>query len=187
MIRRPPRSTRTDTLFPYTTLFRASAAPPRRWSVAPAGLMRILLPLPRHDYDPSEVAVSWRTLRASGHDVRFATPDGAQALPDPLMLSGEGLDAWGLIPGLRKLRVLGLALRANAAARAAHDELLNDAAFRAPLSYPAIDPAAFDALLLPGGHAQGMRPYLEDALLQAHVAAFFAADKQVARSEDRRG
>src|SRR3546814_14152193 len=29
MIRRPPRSTRTDTLFPYTTLFRAgSRAPP---------------------------------------------------------------------------------------------------------------------------------------------------------------
>src|SRR3546814_4214453 len=33
MIRRPPRSTRTDTLFPYTTLFRslnaASSYPPR--------------------------------------------------------------------------------------------------------------------------------------------------------------
>src|SRR3546814_3326710 len=26
MIRRPPRSTRTDTLFPYTTLFRSSGA-----------------------------------------------------------------------------------------------------------------------------------------------------------------
>src|SRR3546814_7837192 len=26
MIRRPPRSTRTDTLFPYTTLFRSSDA-----------------------------------------------------------------------------------------------------------------------------------------------------------------
>src|SRR3546814_14133826 len=26
MIRRPPRSTRTDTLFPYTTLFRSSCA-----------------------------------------------------------------------------------------------------------------------------------------------------------------
>src|SRR3546814_3055894 len=26
MIRRPPRSTRTDTLFPYTTLFRAMTA-----------------------------------------------------------------------------------------------------------------------------------------------------------------
>src|SRR3546814_4739708 len=30
MIRRPPRSTRTDTLFPYTTLFRSSRAPLRR-------------------------------------------------------------------------------------------------------------------------------------------------------------
>src|SRR3546814_9514281 len=29
MIRRPPRSTRTDTLFPYTTLFRSSDARPR--------------------------------------------------------------------------------------------------------------------------------------------------------------
>src|SRR3546814_16570590 len=27
MIRRPPRSTRTDTLFPYTTLFRSLAVP----------------------------------------------------------------------------------------------------------------------------------------------------------------
>src|SRR3546814_6606240 len=30
MIRRPPRSTRTDTLFPYTTLFRSQP----RWSAA---------------------------------------------------------------------------------------------------------------------------------------------------------
>src|SRR3546814_2062371 len=28
MIRRPPRSTRTDTLFPYTTLFRSEGGPP---------------------------------------------------------------------------------------------------------------------------------------------------------------
>src|SRR3546814_10655117 len=28
MIRRPPRSTRTDTLFPYTTLFRSPGSPP---------------------------------------------------------------------------------------------------------------------------------------------------------------
>src|SRR3546814_6358474 len=30
MIRRPPRSTRTDTLFPYTTLFRSQGARRRR-------------------------------------------------------------------------------------------------------------------------------------------------------------
>src|SRR3546814_11580257 len=34
MIRRPPRSTRTDTLFPYTTLFRSRLARGRRGAVA---------------------------------------------------------------------------------------------------------------------------------------------------------
>src|SRR3546814_11837157 len=40
MIRRPPRSTRTDTLFPYTTLFRSHKIPEivvrglRLWKVA---------------------------------------------------------------------------------------------------------------------------------------------------------
>src|SRR3546814_3878928 len=38
MILRPPRSTRTDTLFPYTTLFRSAspAPPPRRREVLPS-------------------------------------------------------------------------------------------------------------------------------------------------------
>src|SRR3546814_8744040 len=35
MIRRPPRSTRTDTLFPYTTLFRSFGAPARRTARRP--------------------------------------------------------------------------------------------------------------------------------------------------------
>src|SRR3546814_7412726 len=38
MIRRPPRSTRTDTLFPYTTLFRSqppAAAEPARSALEP--------------------------------------------------------------------------------------------------------------------------------------------------------
>src|SRR3546814_18333485 len=40
MILRPPRSTRTDTLFPYTTLFRAEASP---LGVAGAGITGLLL------------------------------------------------------------------------------------------------------------------------------------------------
>src|SRR3546814_2479964 len=36
MIRRPPRSTRTDTLYPYTTLFRSFLA--RQLHAAPVGL-----------------------------------------------------------------------------------------------------------------------------------------------------
>src|SRR3546814_15325119 len=41
MIRRPPRSTRTDTLFPYTTLFRSARAEPlveRLWQSELAAL-----------------------------------------------------------------------------------------------------------------------------------------------------
>src|SRR3546814_1015707 len=34
MIRRPPRSTRTDTLFPYTTLFRSPDRQQRDWTGA---------------------------------------------------------------------------------------------------------------------------------------------------------
>src|SRR3546814_4066298 len=43
MIRRPPRSTRTDTLFPYTTLFRSGCAAPV-WGTALHGHRRGALP-----------------------------------------------------------------------------------------------------------------------------------------------
>src|SRR3546814_7826897 len=33
MLRRPPRSTRTDTLLPYTTLFRSPTASRERWPI----------------------------------------------------------------------------------------------------------------------------------------------------------
>src|SRR3546814_6638424 len=36
IIRQPPRSTRTDTLFPYTTLFRSAAGQARAWPRARA-------------------------------------------------------------------------------------------------------------------------------------------------------
>src|SRR3546814_7435854 len=35
MIRRPPRSTRTDTLFPYTTLFRSALTREMAWEFGP--------------------------------------------------------------------------------------------------------------------------------------------------------
>src|SRR3546814_17585760 len=64
MIRRPPRSTRTDTLFPYTTLFRSSHGVADRlvaWSVggglAAVGDQRVVVghalqPLALHGHQP---------------------------------------------------------------------------------------------------------------------------------------
>src|SRR3546814_4686427 len=56
MIRRPPRSTRTDTLFPYTTLFR-SQAPRSRVHSAP-GARAFLMKALHHSGD-HEGCVRW--------------------------------------------------------------------------------------------------------------------------------
>src|SRR3546814_7485439 len=53
MIRRPPRSTRTDTLFPYTTLFRSPPGEKITALVTPAGHARL----------KSELDDLWRVLR----------------------------------------------------------------------------------------------------------------------------
>src|SRR3546814_5214649 len=55
MIRRPPRSTRTDTLFPYTTLFRSRAYALRGPLVFP---VRLVLPAPETK-DGSPAATRW--------------------------------------------------------------------------------------------------------------------------------
>jgi putative intracellular protease/amidase len=142
---------------------------------------RILFPLPARDFDPSEAAVSWRVLSRAGHTIGFATPDGRPAVADDMMLTGQGLDLWGAIPLLRNWPLVGLLLRANRDARHAYAEMIADPGYLAPQRWDAIDPSAFDALLLPGGHrARGMRGYLESEILQNHVAGFFDADKPVA-------
>jgi putative intracellular protease/amidase len=119
---------------------------------------RILLPLPDRDFDPTEAAVPWRALRAAGHEVVVATAEGAVPACDPLLIGGVVFGQLG----------------ADADALSAYGRLSEDASFRAPRRWQALEPADFDALLLPGGHAAGMRPWLEDASLQHWVARFAA-------------
>ncbi len=142
--------------------------------------MKVIVPLPSRDFDPTEVAVPWRLLKDAGHEVCFSTPDGKPGAADPVMLSGEGLDVWGFLPLLKKLRLVGLSLRANGTARTAYRQMQEDVHFRQPLRWDQLHAEEFDALLLPGGHAKGVREYLESPILQAFVAAFFDADKPVA-------
>lgn len=131
--------------------------------------MRVLIPLPKLDFDPSEVAVSWSVLRGAGIEVVFATPDGERATGDQIMIDGRGLTVFGLL------------LRARADARTDYVRLLNDPAFGAPATYDGLQVAGYDGLLLPGGHrARGMRAYLESATLQRFVADFFESGKPVA-------
>jgi putative intracellular protease/amidase len=144
-------------------------------------MARVLMPLPTRDFDPTEAAVSWKVLVAAGHAVVFATPEGERSYADDLMISGEGLDPWGFVPGLKKVKVLGAILRANADARAAYAELERDPSFLHPLRYDALASTTFDGLVLPGGHrARGMRPYLESPPLQALIVRAFEENAKVA-------
>src|SRR3546814_11297082 len=60
MIRRPPRSTRTDTLFPYTTLFRSHIVAVEAAGTKPAG--RSLLAFRKNKLGSKELALFTRQL-----------------------------------------------------------------------------------------------------------------------------
>ena len=128
-------------------------------------MARVLIPLPDRDFDVTEVAVPWRKLCDAGHEIVFAT-EAAGTLPraDPLLLTG----------------VLFGQLGAEAEPKAFYDELSKSDAFHKTIAWRDIEPEAFDALLLPGGHAPGMRQYLGSALLQEKVAAFWSLERPVA-------
>jgi putative intracellular protease/amidase len=127
-------------------------------------LARVLIPLPDRDFDVTEVATPWHRLVERGVEVVFATEAGAVAQADPLLLTGVVFGQLGAKPP----------------ARERYARMIETAAFRHPIPYAAIEPAAYDALLLPGGHAPGMKQYLESRALQEKVVGFFRLEKPVA-------
>src|SRR3546814_3280071 len=78
MIRRPPRSTRTDTLFPYTTLFRSLRQREPRHGRPPGHRDRLLPPWPRHLARPRRTRPPHRTRRTG------RAGDAARATAVPL-------------------------------------------------------------------------------------------------------
>ena len=130
--------------------------------------MTILIATGTIDVDPTEVAVPWQLLCEHGHQVCFATDTGQAASADPIMLSGAGLGP------------LKSFLIAQKPAQAAYQNLLQDEAFQNPIHYNDILVDSYDGILLPGGHAKGIIPYLESPTLQNAIAGFFTADKPVA-------
>jgi putative intracellular protease/amidase len=126
--------------------------------------MRVLIPLPDRDFDVTEVAVPWRILRDAGHKVVFATErPGTVPAGDPRLLTG----------------VLFGQLGAEPQPRAFYADMTRAPEFAATLGWADLDPEGFDGLLLPGGHAPGMRQYLGSAVLRERVAAFWALGRPV--------
>src|SRR3546814_15666639 len=86
MSRRPPRSTRTDTLFPYTTLFRSTLADlPEGAEVATGSLRR-----------QAQLAAARPDLRFVGLRGNMATRLAKAAGHDAIVVAAAALDRPGL-------------------------------------------------------------------------------------------
>jgi putative intracellular protease/amidase len=141
----------------------------------------VLIPIPDTDFDPTEVAVSWKVLTGRGHSVVFSTESGRPAVADDVMVTGRGLDVWSRVPLLNRVTVVGRMLRANGDARAAHAQMLVSPEYRNPKAWAETELTGVDCLLLPGGHRpRGMRSYLDSDVLQRLVVAAFGSGLVVA-------
>ena len=126
--------------------------------------MRVLIPLTDRDFDTTEVAVPWHYLTTAGHEVVFATEHGGVAPEcDPRLLTG----------------VLFGRLGAEPEPVAMYRSMSAAPEYRHPASWSQAAPADFDGLVLPGGHAPGMRQYLGSAVLRDKVAEFWALERPV--------
>lgn len=128
-------------------------------------MARILIPLPDHDFDVTEVAVPYRVLQDAGHELTFATEEaGSIPAADPLLLTGVLFGQLGAEPEPKDF----------------YGAMTNAPEFRQTIAWRDVVPEHFDGLLLAGGHAQGMRQYLGSAVLQAKVADFWKLQRPVA-------
>jgi putative intracellular protease/amidase len=124
---------------------------------------RIIIPIPDNDFDLTEVSIPWKYFIKNGFKVIFSTEKGKIGRTDPLLITG----------------VIFGKLGAKPEAIAAYQELEKDIYFQHPISYKDIKPEEYDLLLLPGGHAKGMRQYLESKVLQEKVLEFFRLNKLI--------
>lgn len=123
----------------------------------------ILIPLPDHDFDPSESSFPWKVCTERGWQVTFATENGDVPACDPRLLKGPILGPLGAGPrGLSNYK-----------------EMAASPEFQSPIKYTDINVDDFDAVSLTGGHAPGMKQYLESTDLQEKMVEFFKQGKMI--------
>jgi putative intracellular protease/amidase len=119
--------------------------------------------VPDHDFDVTEVAVPWRLLVDAGHEVVFTTECGSAPAADPRLLDGVVFGKLGAEPE----------------PKAFYAQLVESRELRATIPWGEVEIDRFDGLILPGGHAPGMRQYLGNTDLQNLVARFWSLGRPV--------
>lgn len=113
----------------------------------------ILILLPDDGFDPTEASVPWKLLTDHGYEVQFATPTGLSSRADERVVSlGFGPLSPFLMTRKKVLKV--------------YKEMIASAQFQHPFSFKDVDPGKIDCLIIPGGHGEKMRPFLESETAQ---------------------
>jgi putative intracellular protease/amidase len=123
----------------------------------------ILMPIPDHDFDPTEASIPWMACNSRGWSVVISTENGNVPEADSNKLHGP-------LPGL---------LTASKKARVAYQKMTQDPYYQHPIRYAEINPGDYHALLLPGGDGLRMRQYLESVVLQDKVLQFWQQGKLI--------
>ena len=123
----------------------------------------VLIPLPDADFDPTESATPWRVCMDRGWRATFATENGAIPAADHRLLMGFVRGPLGAGPmGMRDYK-----------------RMIASPEYQKPIRYDEINVDEYDAILLTGGHAPGMKKFLESKVLQEKVVVFFKQNKCV--------
>jgi putative intracellular protease/amidase len=123
----------------------------------------ILIPLPDRDFDPTETAAPWKECVQRGWRTTFATENGLVPEADPRLLMG-------FVRG---------PLGAGSKGLSDYKAMTSSPEYQKPIKYSEINVADFDALLLAGGHAPGMKQFLENKVVQDKTAQFMTQEKCV--------
>jgi putative intracellular protease/amidase len=124
---------------------------------------RLLIPLPDTDFDPTESATPWRVCIDRGWCATFATECGKVATADQRLLMGFLRGPLGAGPmGLRDYK-----------------RMTETSEYQKPIRYDEINVDDYDAILLTGGHAPGMKQFLESKVLQEKMVCFFIQNKGI--------
>jgi len=129
------------------------------------GSKSVLIFLPDYDFDPTEVVVSWKCLTSYGINVFFSTENGNESMGDMIQMKKGGL-------------VFGF-LSASDDVKRYYKDMTKTNNFKHPIPWVEVEVENYNGIILPGGHTNGMKPYLESQVIREKVLEYWKLKRPI--------